>query len=78
MLDLRPGVHDSLRQALEPERLERAIGVLYLAGSERLSRYFEASLPEEFDAYLWFEETRAVTPVTDGDRSLPSDHPLAS
>ncbi|CAA9323467.1 MAG: Protein-L-isoaspartate O-methyltransferase, partial [uncultured Microvirga sp.] len=76
-LDLRPGIHDSLRQALKPERLERAIGVLYLPETERLSHYYDASLPEEFDAFLWFEETRAVTPVTDDDRTLPADHPLA-
>jgi erythromycin esterase-like protein len=78
LVDLRSGVHDRLRDALRPERLERAIGVIYLPGSERQSHYFRASLPAQFDAYLWFEETRAVTPIGDGDRSLPPEHPLAA
>jgi erythromycin esterase-like protein len=77
LLDLRRGAHDSLRQALKPERLERAIGVLYVPATERVSHYFEASLPDQFDAYLWFEKTRAVTPIRDGDLSLPADHPFA-
>jgi erythromycin esterase-like protein len=45
-------------------RLERAIGVVYRADTERRSHYFEAVLPEQFDAFAWFEETRAVTPLT--------------
>ena len=77
LLDLRRGAHDSLRQALKPERLERAIGVLYVPATERVSHYFEASLPDQFDAYLWFEKTRAVAPIRDGDLSLPADHPFA-
>ncbi len=76
LLDLRPGVHESLRQALKPERLERAIGVMYLPGSERVSHYFGASLPDQFDAYLWFAETRAVTPLGEHDATLPAGHPF--
>jgi erythromycin esterase-like protein len=76
LLDLRAGMHESLRQALKPERLERAIGVMYLPGSERVSHYFGASLPDRFDAYLWFTETRAVTPIAD-DQVLPAGHPFA-
>jgi erythromycin esterase-like protein len=41
--------------------LERAIGVVYRPESELLSHYFEAVLAEQFDAYVWFEETRPVT-----------------
>lgn len=52
-----------LREALAQPRLERAIGVIYRPETERQSHYFEAVLPEQFDAYLWFEETRAVTPL---------------
>ena len=77
LLDLRAGVHESLRQALKPERLERAIGVMYLPGSERVSHYFGASLPDQFDAYLWFTETRAVTPLGEHDPTLPAGHPFA-
>jgi erythromycin esterase-like protein len=74
LLDLRRGVHDEVRRGLARQRLERAIGVLYLPQTERVSHYFQASLPEQFDAYVWFEETRAVTPVPAG---IPGDHPLA-
>jgi erythromycin esterase-like protein len=77
MLDLRPGIHDSLRGALRAERIDRAIGVMYLPRSERVSHYFKVSLPDQFDAYLWFDQTRAVTPIRDGEASLGTDHPLS-
>lgn len=63
MLDLRPGVHEDLRELLALPRLERAIGVIYRPGTEMASHYFEASLAEQFDHYLWFEETSAVEPL---------------
>jgi erythromycin esterase-like protein len=60
MLDLRAGAHiEGLRQ----DRLERAIGVVYLPETERMSHYFHARLPEQFDAVLHFDETRAVEPL---------------
>jgi erythromycin esterase-like protein len=43
--------------------LERAIGVVYRPETERLSHYFEAVLADQFDAWVWFEQTRAVTPL---------------
>ncbi|MGA3303014.1 MAG: erythromycin esterase family protein [Methylovirgula sp.] len=52
-----------LRERLTGPRLERAIGVIYRPETEFSSHYFEAVLPEQFDAYLWFEETTAVTPL---------------
>lgn len=52
-----------LASALAVPRLERAIGVLYLPGSERVSHYFRARLPEQFDFVLHFDETRAVEPL---------------
>jgi erythromycin esterase-like protein len=48
---------------LREPRLERAIGVIYLPGSERASHYFHAQLPEQFDAILHYDETRAVEPL---------------
>jgi erythromycin esterase-like protein len=48
---------------LEQERLERAIGVIYLPETERQSHYFLANLPRQFDAVLHFDETRAVEPL---------------
>jgi hypothetical protein len=49
--------------ALRESRLERAIGVIYLPKTERLSHYFKARLPEQFDAVIHFDETRAVEPL---------------
>ncbi|HYE34368.1 erythromycin esterase family protein [Methylocaldum sp.] len=44
-------------------RLERAIGVIYLPETERISHYFEARLAEQFDAVLHYDRTRAVEPL---------------
>lgn len=46
-----------------PSRLQRAIGVVYLPKSERLSHYFPAAIAEQFDAVFHFDETRAVEPL---------------
>ena len=37
--------------------------MIYLPQSERLSHYFHAQLPDQFDAILHFDETRAVEPL---------------
>ncbi len=55
----------ALRDALATPRLERAIGVVYRPATERQSHYFEAVLPEQFDAFVWLAETRAVTPLAE-------------
>jgi erythromycin esterase-like protein len=61
LLTLRDG--GSVVQALRQRRLERAIGVIYLPQSERISHYFNARLPDQFDAVIHFDETRAVEPL---------------
>jgi erythromycin esterase-like protein len=58
LFDLAP-----LRSALEEPRLERFIGVIYRPETERWSHYVESRLAEQFDAYVWFDETTAVTPL---------------
>jgi erythromycin esterase-like protein len=50
-------------QGLRRPRLERAIGVIYRPQTERTSHYFHARLPEQFDAVLHLDETRAVEPL---------------
>ncbi|VWX50656.1 erythromycin esterase family protein [Novosphingobium sp. 9U] len=66
MLDLRGGVADEdLRTALSQERLERYIGVIYRPQTERWSHYSEASLAKEYDGFVWFDTTRAVTARTE-------------
>jgi erythromycin esterase-like protein len=50
-------------EALAEPRLERAIGVIYRPETERMSHYFHARLPEQFDAVIHIDETRAVEPL---------------
>ena len=37
--------------------------IRYRPETERLSHYSGCSLPQQFDAYVWFDETAAVTPL---------------
>jgi erythromycin esterase-like protein len=55
--------NDRLTAGLRTPRLERAIGVVYRPETERQSHYFHARLPDQFDAVLHFDETRAVKPL---------------
>jgi len=48
---------------LQQRRIQRAIGVIYRPETERLSHYFHARLPEQFDAIIHIDETRAVEPL---------------
>jgi erythromycin esterase-like protein len=48
---------------LRQPRLERAIGVIYRPETERLSHYFRARLPHQFDAVFHYDVTRAVEPL---------------
>lgn len=66
-----------LRDALAEPRLERAIGVVYRPESELGSHYFKAVLPDQFDAYVWFDETSAVTPFGPlRGEELPEGYPF--
>ena len=60
---LLPGADDALRRRLAEPRLERFIGVIYRPESERWSHYSEARLPDQFDGYVWFDETSALEPA---------------
>ncbi len=44
-------------------RLERAIGVVYRPQTERQSHYFETTLPDQFDAIIHVDHTRALEPL---------------
>ncbi len=81
---LFPSQNDSkAANALRDPRLERAIGVIYLPRTERTSHYFHARLPEQFDAVLHFDETRAVEPLDRttqwevGETEIPETYPWA-
>jgi erythromycin esterase-like protein len=57
-------LHPRAHPPLPPEPLlERAIGVVYRPDTERASHYFEARIPQQFDALLHFDRTQAVEPL---------------
>ncbi len=66
----------SMAGLLQP-RLERAIGVIYRPETELQSHYFEAVLPRQFDEFVWFDETNAVTPLRSEElKGLPDTYPF--
>ena len=51
--------------------------MIYRPETERLSHYFHASLPRQFDEWIFLDRTRAVTPLTPGsDADLDADQSL--
>lgn len=64
---------------LAEPRLQRAIGVIYRPQTERMSHYFHARLPRQFDAIIHIDETRAVEPLervpARHDREAPETFP---
>jgi protein-L-isoaspartate(D-aspartate) O-methyltransferase len=77
-LGLRGRAHDLCGPAgLGKERLERAIGVIYRPETEMASHYFRANLPQQFDEYIWFDTTSAVTPLDTTElKGLPDTYPF--
>ena len=78
-LHLRDPRRRELREELIPPRLERAIGVVYRPDTEMASHYFQASLPHQFDEYVWFDETQAITPLDTArtpSAELPETYPF--
>ena len=70
LLDLREGqLNRETESALLEPRLERFIGVIYRPDTERWSHYSESILPRQFDGWVWFDETRAVTPLGSQQRA---------
>ncbi|MGZ4814424.1 MAG: erythromycin esterase family protein, partial [Terriglobales bacterium] len=55
--------NDWLSGVLRRARLERAIGVVYLPQTERVSHYFGARISEQFDAVIHIDDTRALEPL---------------
>ena len=73
----RPG-EGPARDALSDPWLERAIGVIYRPESERVSHYFRARLPDQFDAVLHIDETSALEPLerwAHDEVDLPETYP---
>jgi protein-L-isoaspartate(D-aspartate) O-methyltransferase len=78
LLPLRQPRRESLRDELMSPRLERAIGVIYRPETELQSHYFVASLPRQFDEWIWFDETKALHPLGAGptEAGLPETYPF--
>lgn len=79
MLHLREPRRQAVFDELEAPRLERAIGVIYRPESELASHYFYATLPHQFDEYIWFDETHAVHPLvvrSGSSADLPETYPF--
>ena len=70
LLDFSGDGKVKLRELLARQRLQRYIGVIYRPESERASHYSFANLSDQYDAFVWFNETRAVTPLA----TLTGDH----
>jgi protein-L-isoaspartate(D-aspartate) O-methyltransferase len=77
LLPLRYPARAEVREELLPPRLERAIGVIYRPESELASHYFQACLPRQFDEYVWFDRTAAVTPLGRAQTTgMPDTYPF--
>ena len=77
VLPLREANSPRLATALLKPRLERAIGVIYRPETELQSHYFQAVLPRQFDEYIWFDESAAITPLrTEALKGLPDTYPF--
>jgi protein-L-isoaspartate(D-aspartate) O-methyltransferase len=77
LLHLRDPVRDEVREELETPRLHRAIGVIYRPDTELQSHYFQASIPHQFDSWIWVDETEALhaLPVP-ADPGVPETYPF--
>ncbi|MER9166055.1 protein-L-isoaspartate(D-aspartate) O-methyltransferase [Mesorhizobium australicum] len=58
------GRHCQLGDDLAAPGPERYIGVIYRPETERLSHYMDSSVSRQFDAFVWFDRTSAVTPLS--------------
>ncbi len=79
MLPLRRHAPEDLKKELADVRLERAIGVIYRPQTELQSHYFQASLSNQFDEAVWFDESTAITPLdrdAGGGKGTPDTFPF--
>jgi protein-L-isoaspartate(D-aspartate) O-methyltransferase len=51
--------------------------VIYRPETELASHYFRTELPRQFDEYVWFDHTRAITPLDTAElKGLPDTYPF--
>ena len=65
---LRMRVPSDATRALTDVRLQRAIGVVYRPETERLSHYYDVTLPRQFDALIHIDETTALKALEPDER----------
>jgi protein-L-isoaspartate(D-aspartate) O-methyltransferase len=63
ILPLRDPFHPEAREELRSPRLQRAIGAVYRPQTEMASHYFQSSLSDQFDEYVWFDRGTGVIPL---------------
>lgn len=66
---------EALQRVLEGPKLERAIGVIYLPETERLSHYFDCRLTQQFDAVIHLDVTAALEPLERGTQWMGEEAP---
>jgi protein-L-isoaspartate(D-aspartate) O-methyltransferase len=64
ILPLRDPLHADAREELRTPRLQRAIGAVYRPQTELASHYFQSSLSDQFDEYVWFDRGTGLLPLT--------------
>jgi erythromycin esterase-like protein len=75
-LDLRQSGSEAV-EGLRRPKLERAIGVIYRPETELASHYFQAILPDQFNEYIWLDQTSAVSPFeTKTLEEMPDTYPF--
>jgi erythromycin esterase-like protein len=76
LLDLREGggkEKEELRNELLEPRIQRFIGVIYRPDTERWSHYEDSVLPYQYDGYVFFDTTKAVTPLSKTGPTAPTE-----
>ncbi|MEQ5787778.1 protein-L-isoaspartate(D-aspartate) O-methyltransferase [Erythrobacter sp. NFXS35] len=61
------GADAALAERFAETWLERFIGVIYRPETERWSHYVECAPSRQFDAFCWFDTTRALEPLAEAE-----------
>lgn len=76
---LLPLRDEPIAEQLREPLLERAIGVIYLPETERISHYFNCRLADQFDGLIHIDHTRALEPLdktSEWTQSGPDTYPF--
>jgi erythromycin esterase-like protein len=77
LLALRRYATEDITTIMSKPRIERAIGVIYRPETELASHYFQAVLAQQFDEYIWFDESSAVRAFETAElEGVPDTYPF--